>query len=212
MIRFILDRNDVFIEVAPLNSLPITRAINTVNLWTDVSVLTSWLDDEGKTFKWFYQYGDDRKIETQLAQLDLNLKTYWDGIIGLYSVGGFFNKNQEEFLEIRKSWSQKSWETLGWNVAKNPPKSHKSVIGHFPQYAEVATDFGKTSSYLGLEEKMWKTLWVTGSGKMFWDINKQFLNDAIDKRQDEIVLATEARNPDAFFSREIKYLVTKLGM
>lgn len=212
MIRFVFDRNDVFIEVAPLKSPLITRRTNTKNLWTDVSVVTSWLDDEGEIFKWFYNYEENKKIETQLARLDLQLRPYWDGIVGLYAENGFFTRRQDEFLEFRRLRAQKSWKELGWNSVKNPTKAHKSVIGHFPQYAELATDFGKSSSYFGIETKVWKTLWATGCESTFWQINKQFLNNTIDKQQDELVLATEARNPKSFFSREIKYLVTKLGI
>jgi hypothetical protein len=212
MVRFILDRNDVFIEVAPLNTPPITREINTINLWTDVSIITSWLDDKGSTFKWFYKYGENRKIKTQLEKLELDLRTYWDSIIELYSENGFFTKNQAEFLEFRKSRAQITWQELGWDSSKNPQKSHKTVLGHFPQYAEVATDLGTTSSYLGMETKAWKTLWMKQNESLFWPINKQFLIDALEKRQDEIVLATEVRNPESFFAREIKYLVKRLGM
>lgn len=210
MVRFILDRNDIFVETAPLNSPPITREINTINMWIDVSIVTSWLDDKGKTFKWFYQYGDDKKMETQLVQIEPKLKSYWDGIIELYANN--FTKHQNEFFEFRKLWAKKSWEALGWNASKNLTSPRKSVIGHFPQFAEVATDLGITTSYFGMEEKVWKTLWAMGSENMFWEVDKRFLDDAIDKRQDEIVLATEARNPESFFSREIKYLANKLDM
>ena len=115
-------------------------------------------------------------------------------------------------MEFRESIAKKSWQELGWDPSKNISGSRKTVLGHFPQYAEVATDLGKTCSFFGMEEKVWKTLWVTGSETMFWEIDKKFVDNAIDERHDEIVLATEVRNPESFFAREITYLMKKLGM
>lgn len=214
MVRFVLDRNDVYVETAPSNTYPIMRPRNEKNLWFDVSVIAPFLDDKSQEFKWFYQSAvnpnTDRSIQDQLSQLDKDLKKYWEEIFALYATGKFANQ-QEEIHRFRDRWAEQSWKVLGWNQAKNPVKSHRSVFGHFPEYAEKATDLGNGNLYFGVDDRVWNTLWLAG-GSTFWAMNKKFIDNAVDDRKDEIVLATEARNPESFYAREIKYIVSKLGM
>ena len=215
MVRFILDRNDVYVETAPVDTYPILRPRHVKNSWFDVSVTTSYLRDKGQEFKWFYPAEahpkSDKSIQDQLLQLDTSLKQYWDGIIDLYA-SGFFLEHREELHAFRELQTETTWKRLGWNAAKNLPKPHRSVFGHFPEYIERAGDLGNGNLYFGMDGNVWEALWVTGNDATFWAVNQQFVNDAIDKRQDEIVLATEVRNPESFYAREIKYIASKLHM
>jgi hypothetical protein len=215
MIRFVLDRNDVYVETAPLNTYPILRPRNIKNLWFDVSIVTSLLRDKGENFTWFYPNiqhpNSDASIQEQLSQLDVKLKPFWTGIIDLHT-SNYFSSYQDELQKFRDEQAQKSWKLLGWNPAKNRKATHRSVFGHFPEYIEKAGDLGNGNLYFGMEGKIWDTLWVSKSDSFFWAVNKQFVDDAINKRQDEIVLATEVRNPESFYAREIKYIIDKLSM
>jgi len=77
-----------------------------------------------------------------------------------------------------------------------------AVIGHFPEYSDLAKKLG--ASHFNIPTSVWGRM----SDAERWIANKNFLDEAI-ARGDEFVLATPLNKmkPGSWFEREVKYLL-----
>jgi hypothetical protein len=76
-----------------------------------------------------------------------------------------------------------------------------TVIGKFPRYIELAKEIGGKALNIPIE------IYTSLSKSEFWEINQQFLDDAI-TNNDIIVLASSPSEADlgSFFRMELDYL------
>jgi hypothetical protein len=202
MLRFVLDREDVFLEFAASGAPPIFRDRNSKNAWFDASILTAYLHQQDQAnFSWFYDYEDlgfDERSKHQLARLFDRVEPVWSDLIGVLQSSG-----SNELNAFRKSYSETTWRKMGWNTDWSSNRPGKTILGHFPEYIDVFLDHEKNAHFFGVQPEVWIEL--RSKPELLWPVTQRAL-ELLEERKDDIVLATEVRYPESFFAREVKYL------
>ena len=87
------------------------------------------------------------------------------------------------------------------------PNAGKTVLGSLNDVDSYISK-NPNANYLRVDENVWNVL--DDSGDAAWNINRQFLDDAIE-RGDDIVFATSKSKArlDSYFKRELDYLVER---
>ena len=82
--------------------------------------------------------------------------------------------------------------------------SGSTVLGHYPEYAKMADDFGHRRFDIP------KGAWDKMTDAQRWEANQKFLDRTI-SRGDDIILSTplDKVKPESFFARELEYLSGK---
>lgn len=92
----------------------------------------------------------------------------------------------------------------GANVAKGIAAEGKTVLGHYPEYKQMAESLG--ARHFNIPEAAWNKM----SESQRWTANQKFLDRAIN-RGDEIILSTplDKVRPGSYFARELEYMGSK---
>ena len=202
MLRFVLDREDVYLELAAPGAPPIFRDRNSRYDWFDVSILSAYLNQQERVnFSWFYDYDYSRmdgRNKYQLARLFDRVEPDWSNLIEVIQSSGL-----DKLHTFRKSYSELTWHKMGWNAGWSSNGTGKTILGHFPEYIDVFLDHEKNAHFFGVQPEVWIEL--RSKPELLWPVTQRAL-DLLEERKDDIVLATEIRYPESFFAREVKYL------
>jgi hypothetical protein len=205
LLRFVLDREDVFLEFAPPDAPQVFRERNRPNPWFDISILSAYLNrisDAG--FSWFYNYDYpelEGRNQYQLARLFDKVKPDWSDLLEVSESTGF-----EELDTFRKSYAEITWRKMGWDPGWSANKPNKTILGHFPEYIDVFLDHQQNAHFFGVKPEIWREL--EKQPELRWLVTQRAL-EMVEERGDAILLATEIRYPESFFAREVKYLANK---
>ncbi len=88
------------------------------------------------------------------------------------------------------------------------PRAATVVIGHFPEYTDLAAQIG--GKVFSVPKSTWEKIGLEGGVEAQWALNKAFLDKAL-KEGARFVLATRAElaRVGSFYERELQYLFSK---
>jgi hypothetical protein len=202
-VRFVCDREEIYLEVADLSAPEMYRQPGKPNLWFDASVLSAYLA-KTTSFSWFYDYAGipldaPDRAERQLAWIARKMHPFWANVQDLFGVENFAQE-KDRLVDFREKHSRASWQSLGWQDVSR--KGNAIVLGHFPEFMDRARETG--AKFLGIAPQVWVTL---QRDELRWAVTKQFLDSAWQAKS-AFTLATEVRSPTSYFARELQYLVS----
>ncbi len=203
LIRFVCDREEIYLEIAERSAPEMYRQPRKPNLWFDASVISAYLE-KTTAFSWFYDYAGipsdaPDRTERQLAWIARKMHTCWADVQYLFGAVRF-DQEKDRLMEFRETHARASWQSLGWR--NDPRKGNMIVLGHFPEFMDRARETG--AKFLGIAPQVWGTL---QRDELRWAVTKQFLDSAW-KAKSAFILATEVRSPTSYFARELQYLVS----
>jgi len=202
MLRFVLDREDVFLEFAAPGAPPAFRERNSVNAWFDVSILTAYLKQQHEAdFSWFYDYDNavwEGRSKYQLARLFDKVEPLWSDLTEIIQ-----SSKSDELFAFRAPYSETTWRKMGWNPGWSSNNPERTILGHFPEYIDVFLDHQKNAHFFGVKPEVWTEL--RSKPELLWPVTQRAL-ELLEERKDDIILATEIRYPESFFAREVQYL------
>lgn len=203
LLRFVCDREEIYLEFAELSAPEMYREPSKPNLWFDASVISAYLE-KATAFTWFYGYADipldapDRAAR-QLSLIARKMHPFWANVQDMFSAAKFAQE-KVKLVEFREKHARASWQSLDWK--DEPRKGNPVVLGQFPEFMDRARETG--AKFLGIAPQVWVTL---QRDELRWAVTKQFLDSAC-KAKSTFILATEVRSPTSYFARELQYLVS----
>ena len=101
-------------------------------------------------------------------------------------------------------WAKHFGDDVAEQVTKQAATRGTTVLGHFPEYMDLANKIG--ANRFSIPTKIWDTM--TNAER--WTANSKFLDRMI-RRGDDIILATPMNKikPGSYYAKEIEYLLSK---